>query len=1036
MADRNVSVKLTADISQYQRQLAAASASTTAFGRNAAASGKEIDKLSGRLRLAADAATILGGAVPALGAAAIGGVVALSAQLGSLAGAIGVTLLATQGLGDGLKALDAFQLQPTAANAEKLRIQLDKLGPSGEHFVRFLDSLEPEVHSLQMAARDGLFPGAEEGISNLLTMLPQLRSLVSSFSTEMGSLAAEAGKALAGPEFEAFFHYLQTDGAQILGQTSRTIGNLTEAVANLFVAFGPITGDFSGGLLEFSQGLADASASLDSSQGFQEFLGYIESTGPQALATLEAVANALLQIVEATAPLGGPVLTALEGVANAIAAIADSPLGTPIFAALAALALLNRVLVITSKLSLSAFGGPAVGLMKGYASGLLTVTSAQERAQMSATQLDAANKRLNGSWAGMAKGAAGVGLLAASFSGLADQAGLANTAMLGLLGPWGAAVGVGLDLAAANKRLETTFDDLNAAMSSTDVGEMTSKLQSANTELEHLQANTILGTNYMGDFVGGIVNTIAPISNVDKFMGMFGNRTQDLKDQIGDLQDRIEGFRNGTLQAFDPIAAVAAGLGVVTDEAQQAATAIQDLTDAMREQRQEALRSVNATLDYQQAIDDARKALKDNGKTVDETTEKGRDNLRHLYGLAEGWNGLSNAAKNAKGSLETARHGFIQTATDMGMAEGKAHRLANALFEIPPKRNTQITADTKEAEARIRALKSSLDAIHDKSVNIHVTASGAGVKAAGGALTQADGGTVPGKRSPYGDKMLVMAAPGEEIISNRHGEADRFRADRASGRIPGYADGGTAFGGGTSGLPGPGGHGGDYLGIQLFTQGAYTAAKALKLLKEELDKSQKAVERERTARDDLVQQSQDFAAQVGGAYSSMDPFAMAEASSGSPWAAGSHGPNPLGSFDAALSSNIANTQAAQQALAFAAAHGLDGPLYAALAASGNLPLLQAFANLSESEITVREQQFAAQSNAQSALGGMAANAAFGQQLAAANKHLDKIENQMHELNQAVKAADKANQKGHKDNADHVTAGVNGAAASGHRRGRR
>jgi TP901 family phage tail tape measure protein len=54
-----------------------------------------------------------------------------------------------------------------------------------------------------------------------------------------------------------------------------------------------------------------------------------------------------------------------------------------------------------------------------------------------------------------------------------------------------------------------------------------------------------------------------------------------------------------------------------------------------------------------------------------------------------------------------------------------------------------------------------------------------------------DGGTVPGSRVPYRDGTLILAAGGEEIISNRYGEADRFRADRAAGRIPAYAGGGT-----------------------------------------------------------------------------------------------------------------------------------------------------------------------------------------------------------------------------------------------------
>ena len=37
------------------------------------------------------------------------------------------------------------------------------------------------------------------------------------------------------------------------------------------------------------------------------------------------------------------------------------------------------------------------------------------------------------------------------------------------------------------------------------------------------------------------------------------------------------------------------------------------------------------------------------------------------------------------------------------------------------------------------------------------------------------GGTVNGARFPYGDKDLYRLAPGEEVISNRNGQADKYR---------------------------------------------------------------------------------------------------------------------------------------------------------------------------------------------------------------------------------------------------------------------
>lgn len=99
----------------------------------------EIDKYSGRLGLLLRTAAAIGPAIVPIGAAAIPAIAGLTAGLGAAAGAFGVTLLAVQGLGDGLKALDAYQLDPTAENLQKLQLQMDKLGPSGAEFVRYLN---------------------------------------------------------------------------------------------------------------------------------------------------------------------------------------------------------------------------------------------------------------------------------------------------------------------------------------------------------------------------------------------------------------------------------------------------------------------------------------------------------------------------------------------------------------------------------------------------------------------------------------------------------------------------------------------------------------------------------------------------------------------------------------------------------------------------------------------------------------------------------------------------------------------------------
>ncbi len=104
-----------------------------------------------------------------------------------------------------------------------------------------------------------------------------------------------------------------------------------------------------------------------------------------------------------------------------------------------------------------------------------------------------------------------------------------------------------------------------------------------------------------------------------------------------------------------------------------------------------------------------------------------------------------------------------------------------------------------------------LGQIKDRKVKLDLHTPGlsaaAGMLGGGGGrkltMVNAAGGTIPGQRAPYGDKVLSWLAPGEEVISNRHGQADKHRPLLKainSGQYQGHADGGTVFNVATSGL--------------------------------------------------------------------------------------------------------------------------------------------------------------------------------------------------------------------------------------------
>lgn len=536
-------------------------------GTSAERTGKQIDRLSGRLALLAQAAAVLGPALVPLGAAALPAVAGLTAEVGALAGALGVTLLAFKGLGDGIKALNTYQLEPTAANLEKVREEFEKLGPAGAHFVKFLDDLGPQLSSIQDAAREGLFPGIEDGITELLPLLPQVRSLVSEIATAMGDLATDAGASLAGPKWRAFFDYLERTAAPTLTSLGHIVGDFAAGLANLLVAFEPLSNAFTLGLEDMAASFESWSSTLDTNQGFQDFLGYLEQAGPKALDFLGALVGALASIVEAAAPVGDAVLPALTALANVLSTLAQSPVGPMFFTAAAALSVYSRATAVAASAQ-ARFGGSLAGTVRG----LTAVTTAQERALLSAQQLTRVQSGQRSAWAGAA---AQIGALAFVASGAADSMGLANTATLGLMGslagPWGVALGTAtglvMDFTKGTADAGDQLDTWNGLLrqNQTDLTAYAQTVASAEAQLRDL--SSAVPTDFFDQMTKAlnpenIKMNLQGLASVLDRTGISGSLFGSLDDSA--LAKQIE-IANELRSKYDDLTVAATGLGQAMD---------------------------------------------------------------------------------------------------------------------------------------------------------------------------------------------------------------------------------------------------------------------------------------------------------------------------------------------------------------------------------------------------------------------------------------------------------------------------------------
>ncbi|HET6916586.1 MAG TPA: hypothetical protein VFH56_10905 [Acidimicrobiales bacterium] len=707
MAERRVAVTVDADVSPFIRGLGTAAAAAQGFSR-------DLESADSRMANLVQTGLALAPALVPLGAAAVPAVAGLAEQLGFAGMAAGTALLAFNGVGDALTALDKYKLQPTAANFAKLQQTMDKLGPSGQEFVLFIDHLEPKMRSLQAVAEAGLLPGVEDGLNHLLTLLPEVKGVVFSISSTLGQLVTDVGNHAGDPKWQEFFRFLDSEATPTLIAMGKVLGNVVTGMTSLVMDFNPMAQDFTHGMLDMSRSFAAWADGLDQTQGFQEFVAYIRREGPQAWQTLEAVANALVHIVSAAAPVGSVSLVIIKDLADALASIADSPAGPVLISTAAAVGVLGRSLALLKTVGLrggndgfiaktiTAPGKSAIATMREMTAATKELEAAQaatarERGLFAVNpgnvgNYTAALKReaeatdrviraegerasaLRGGMAAAGKAAGVVAGLAVATTGLADKTGLSNTASLALMGtiagPWGAALGAGvgvtMDLAAANNDLSTAMSQVNTVAKQTPID-----LNAQQQALTNLQRTT---ASYQA--------SIQRARDVTNTSGMTLSGTiQGLKDGVTSISDL---FTHSSEKADAAIAKQAKDFGLLK-------TGLIELSDAINGTHTNPMADPSTLAGVKAQNEELSKFASE----VAPAAAQAGLNLRHILMTHEGWGQLIAAIKSYNAGMDSAT--------------GKSQAVGSALSAL----GSQLQSDATQADA----LASSLDALFGTQVS-------------------------------------------------------------------------------------------------------------------------------------------------------------------------------------------------------------------------------------------------------------------------------------------------------------------------------
>jgi hypothetical protein len=241
--------------------------------------------------------------------------------------------------------------------------------------------------------------------------------------------------------------------------------------------------------------------------------------------------------------------------------------------------------------------------------------------------------------------------------------------------------------------------------------------------------------------------------------------------------------------AIEAAARASAGAASTTTELGEAQAAANDAfatgTDKANAYK-DALDALNApALDirasqraYQDAVDDASAALKENGRTLDINTEAGRTNAATLDAVAKA--AMDTAAvlrekdgddKRANETLATAQTRLEKQAEAFGLSKKEAKKYVDQVLDIPPRVNTDVTASTTEATETIQRFISKYD---KRRLKMFVTVDGPKLSFGLG------NGRIPG--SAQGD---TYTSPTPRWVGEQGPEL--FVPNRAGTIVPNYA---------------------------------------------------------------------------------------------------------------------------------------------------------------------------------------------------------------------------------------------------------
>jgi trimeric autotransporter adhesin len=679
-----------------------------------------------------------------------------------LAVAVSTLMIGMQGLGEVISGVFNYEKLGDKALSD-FEITLDGLSPSARRFADALMDVKDQFTDLRKSVQGILFNDMDITLRRFTkTTLPVLKMGLSGTADQFNRMAKDMEEVInesarTGVLLTAFgaVQMAMEPLVPLPGQILNSLTKMTIAASPLLERMNQAFARWSEKMTDdlnaaFEAGTLQAAISragdtivnffrrIANNPEWIAFQARIKETGPKMSEIFGSIAEALLKIINALAPVTGAFMTLIGIFADFINAIPTDILAI----------LITKIILLKIAIKAAMWVAGLTRALAGLKLALIAINSQAAMTSILATSsalaiLGAKGKVISGlayAIRGLARASIVLGVLWAGkeiiehFSDAATGAapdvdklqiaikGLVDTGrMTGeLKKAFGDIAGISEGFKTLNKGIRENIGGWESMMGETFVSDWARKQVDAFRNGEKSIEGWTKKMNSLDDALTELVNS-GHGDIAAQFIKNVGISSKDSKKYLKDYEKAVVAADLAQKLAAETMGRYgvkALEVGKKLDIQKRAAEGLRGSIEALNAAHRKAM---GGEIAMEQAVDDATAALKENGKTLDINTEAGRKNKTSLLDLAQATSDAALAKLEETGSWTQAnaiysrgREQLIKLATQMGMSATEAKKFADKVLDIPDSKTVNFAADMRNLDQEIQDAQIKVDNLKQK----------------------------------------------------------------------------------------------------------------------------------------------------------------------------------------------------------------------------------------------------------------------------------------------------------------------------------